>query len=595
MSDNRGKNDEDLLNKLDVIGHGGWFLWKIFLLCMIPSILNGLNLTSYVYLAEVPQYWCSVPELSKANWTDEEIRLVSSPKNSNESSCLYYSWNYEDLASMTFEDAWNYVRNHDKPTTQPCTAYSYPERANSMVVNYDLVCERTALKSIIQVALSLGKFLGAFLFGIISDRYGRRVSFFLGCILYIISGPLVAFAFDYAMLIVGRIGLGAAASGIYHSAFVILSEIANKKRRASLGIIYNMSYPIGQMIVPLIAFFVRDWRLLQLSISVPAILTLLFYWFLPESPRWLISKGRTAEAAVFIEKVYTDKMKNRKAAGKTELRGGREVAAIVEDGTTKNPVKISPSQDRSQEPDNVGNLDTSPIHGNTTSRLQSIWLKLSSTLSQLFQLVKYSELRNRLFIMLFCWCICSLSYYALALNVDNFNVDRYLYGFLTGLVEVPSYILPLPFLRCLGRRHTAIILFYIGGIALISILGIPRTDDNSLLLLIVASVGRLCASGVFAVVILHTTELFPTLLRNTAIGAGSTSAHIGSMSAPFIVDLLGAYAWFIPSTVCGIATLLAGTLIFLLPETKNKPLPDTTEQILSSSKPDKTGFHQICR
>lgn len=80
MSDSRGKNNEELLNKLDVIGHGGWFLWKIFLLCMIPSILNGLNLTSYVYLAEVPQYWCSVPELSKANWTDEEIRLVSSPK-----------------------------------------------------------------------------------------------------------------------------------------------------------------------------------------------------------------------------------------------------------------------------------------------------------------------------------------------------------------------------------------------------------------------------------------------------------------------------------------------------------------------------------
>lgn len=88
-------------------------------------------------------------------------------------------------------------------------------------LQYDLVCERTALKSTIQVALSLGKFLGAFLFGIISDKYGRKVSFFLGCILYIVSGPLVAFAYDYAMLIAGRIGLGAAASGIYHSAFVI--------------------------------------------------------------------------------------------------------------------------------------------------------------------------------------------------------------------------------------------------------------------------------------------------------------------------------------------------------------------------------------
>ena len=36
---------------------------------------------------------------------------------------------------MTFEDALNYIKNHDKPNTQPCNAYSYPENANSMVVN----------------------------------------------------------------------------------------------------------------------------------------------------------------------------------------------------------------------------------------------------------------------------------------------------------------------------------------------------------------------------------------------------------------------------------------------------------------------------
>lgn len=70
-------------------------------------------------------------------------------------------------------------------------------------------------------------------------------------------------------------------------------------------------------------------------------------------------------------------------------------------------------------------------------------------------------------------------FFIAALNVDNFHTDRYLYGFLTGLVEVPSYILPLPFLRCLGRRHTAIILFYVGGFALISILLIPKTEGQS--------------------------------------------------------------------------------------------------------------------
>ena len=77
--ENEEREKEEILTKLDVIGNGGWFLWKIFFLCAIPSIFNGLHLTSYIYLAEVPVHWCHVTELSESNWTDEQIRMISSP------------------------------------------------------------------------------------------------------------------------------------------------------------------------------------------------------------------------------------------------------------------------------------------------------------------------------------------------------------------------------------------------------------------------------------------------------------------------------------------------------------------------------------
>lgn len=73
----------------------------------------------------------------------------------------------------------------------------------------------------IQVSLSLGKLVGAFAFGVVSDKFGRKMSFLIGCILYVISGPVVAFASDYLMVVAGRLGLGAAGSAIYHSAFVM--------------------------------------------------------------------------------------------------------------------------------------------------------------------------------------------------------------------------------------------------------------------------------------------------------------------------------------------------------------------------------------
>lgn len=65
--------------------------------------------------------------------------------------------------------------------------------------------------------------------------------------------------------------------------------------------------------------------------------------------------------------------------------------------------------------------------------------------------------------------------------------------------------------------------------------------ESSIALMIVGLVGRLCISGVFSVVILHTSELFPTLNRNSAIGSSSTMAHVGSIAAPYIVDLLVRY------------------------------------------------------
>ncbi|XP_026466865.1 solute carrier family 22 member 8-like [Ctenocephalides felis] len=129
------------------------------------------------------------------------------------------------------------------------------------------------------------------------------------------------------------------------------------------------------------------------------------------------------------------------------------------------------------------------------------------------------------------------------------------------------------------------------SLCLLSILAIPQ--ESSIALMIVGLVGRLCISGVFSVVILHTSELFPTLNRNSAIGSSSTMAHVGSIAAPYIVDLLGALAWFIPTTICGAFALASGFLVLLLPETKGKALCDTLEEIDSPGQ-GKVSVKNLC-
>lgn len=92
--------------------------------------------------------------------------------------------------------------------------------------------------------------------------------------------------------------------------------------------------------------------------------------------------------------------------------------------------------------------------------------------------------------------------------------------------------------------------------------------------------GRFGITSVYAIMTLHTAELFPTEIRNSALGISSTFAHIGSIFAPYIVDILGKTAWYIPTTICGVTVLFAGFLTLLQPETKGKALTDHVKQDL---------------
>lgn len=101
--------------------------------------------------------------------------------------------------------------------------------------------------------------------------------------------------------------------------------------------------------------------------------------------------------------------------------------------------------------------------------------------------------------------------------------------------------------------------------------------EESTWIVFLAMFGRFGISSVYAIVTLHTAELFPTEIRGSALGACSTMAHIGSMTAPFIVDFLGKWAWFVPTTICGVTVFVAGLLTLTLPETRQRKLQDHCE------------------
>ena len=84
-----------------------------------------------------------------------------------------------------------------------------------------MVCNFLAKKATVQAALSVGKLLGSLIFGPMSDRFGRIVSFRSACLIYMLAGPVVAYGKFYIVMVMARVCLGIAASSIYESAFAI--------------------------------------------------------------------------------------------------------------------------------------------------------------------------------------------------------------------------------------------------------------------------------------------------------------------------------------------------------------------------------------
>ncbi|XP_054260228.1 organic cation/carnitine transporter 2-like [Macrosteles quadrilineatus] len=123
---------------------------------------------------------------------------------------------------------------------------------------------------------------------------------------------------------------------------------------------------------------------------------------------------------------------------------------------------------------------------------------------------------------------------------------------------------------------------------------LDQHSKNKLLILVVALLGRFADSAVFAVIILHTSELFPTSNRNTAIGTSLAVSQLGSISAPYVVDILGKYAWYMPSTLCGGLALCSVLLTLVLPETRGKPLMDTVQDLKKAHHQDRVSVRNCC-
>ena len=155
----------------------------------------------------------------------------------------------------------------------------------------------------------VGQLFGAMLFGSLAERIGRLKTLFITIVLFVSMDISCLFAWSGASMMTFRFLQGVGTGGEVPVASAYINEFIGAEKRGRFFLLYEVIFPVGLMFAGMVGFFlvpIYGWQAMFVVGLVPSILTIPLRWFMPESPRWLASKGRVAEADAVVKLLEGD-------------------------------------------------------------------------------------------------------------------------------------------------------------------------------------------------------------------------------------------------------------------------------------------------
>ncbi|EOA86795.1 uncharacterized protein SETTUDRAFT_41325 [Exserohilum turcica Et28A] len=181
----------------------------------------------------------------------------------------------------------------------------YKDKDNKPSINPNII-------GFMSACYQLGSILAVPVSPWLNQRYGRRMSIFVGSIIMVTGAILQGFAQHVGMYIIARMLLGFGILFAIVSGSALIGELAYPKERPFMTSLFNASYFIGSITAAAIAIKTTTikgnwgWRIPSLLQICPSFLQLATVWLLPESPRWLISRDRDEEALAILVKYHAE-------------------------------------------------------------------------------------------------------------------------------------------------------------------------------------------------------------------------------------------------------------------------------------------------
>ncbi|XP_076033896.1 organic cation transporter protein-like isoform X2 [Oratosquilla oratoria] len=537
---------------LQVIGEFGPYQKKVYFLLCIPVIFVGAANLAYVFIAAEPNYRCFVDGCdTKETAVYYEPYLNFSIPWDKDHQRYAQCRRYKHESDKGCQD--KYFTNKTEACSRDNLVYDNSTYVSTLVTEFNLTCSHSWEAGLAQSIYFGGILFGSFAFGITSDYIGRKLTIMAGFFGMAVTGIGTALVPNLISFHVMRFFNAMSTSAVFQTAFVLGLEMVGPSKRVMCGVIGEYFFALGEVVLALLAWVIRDWRMLQLVLSAPCACFLFYWWVVPESVRWLQSQGRQEDVINILQKVAR--------FNKTNI-----------------PVDLL----ESQPTENLSENDEEVLIRGQTDDV-TLWKVLCSPV-----------LCVRFLFMCFIWIQTTLVYYGIStISTDLGTEDNpnkpYLDFMINALVEMPGYTIAWIGMSMLGRKGSLSLSLMSAGAFCI---GASLLAEGGSMVVVAVMFGKCGITSAFAIIYLYTSELFPTKVRNTILGSCSMCARIGGMLAPFSKALSDIYVQ-LPLLVFGTMSILGGMCSLAFPETLNTKLPDTIVEAVSLGR--STGSEVIAR
>lgn len=377
----------------------------------------------------------------------------------------------------------------------------------------------------------VGMAIGAILSGTIADLIGRKKVFASTLVIYSLATGLCGLSWNYESLLFFRFLVGFGLGGQLPVAVTLVSEFSPTKHRGKFLVLLESFWAIGWLLAALISYIIIPrfgWQTAFYIGSLPALYVFYLWKSIPESPRYLASKGKFVQAEAIVTNI--------------ELQSGiqRPATKSVTEQISKTPSKMA----------------------------------LSELFSRKF-------IRRTIFLWLL-WFGIVYSYYGIftwlpsLLALKGFSLTKsFEYVMVMTIAQIPGYFSAAYLVDKVGRKPT--LSLYLIGTAISAYFFGQSTDVQTIL--IMGSLMSFFNLGAWGIVYTYTPELYPTQARATGSGWAAGFGRIGGILAPVVVGLMiGSYK--LPSQsvflmFAAVLLLTALNVIILGEETKGKPMDET--------------------